>query len=108
MIDPLNALAFSLFENRGVYALLLGSGLSRAASIPTGWEITLDLTRRLAELEGAKDNADWSAWYQERFGEPPSSTPTSSLRRRTSRRSGGRRPPPTMRSPAWSATASSA
>lgn len=72
MIDPLNALAFSLFENRGVYALLLGSGLSRAASIPTGWEITLDLTRRLAELEGAGDQADWSAWHQERFGEPPS------------------------------------
>jgi hypothetical protein len=41
MIDPSTALAFSLFENKGVYALLLGSGLSRAAQIPTGWEITL-------------------------------------------------------------------
>lgn len=72
MIDPLNTLAFSLFENRGVYALLLGSGLSRTASIPTGWEITLDLTRRLAFLEGVEDQADWAAWHQARFGEPPS------------------------------------
>jgi len=41
--DPLTQLAFSIFENKGVYAVLLGSGLSRAAEIPTGWEITLDL-----------------------------------------------------------------
>jgi hypothetical protein len=40
MIDPPTALAFSLFENKGVHALLLGSGLSSAAQIPTGWEIT--------------------------------------------------------------------
>lgn len=41
--DPLTQLAFSVYENPGVFALLLGSGLSRAADIPTGWEITLDL-----------------------------------------------------------------
>jgi hypothetical protein len=40
-------LAFSVYESKGVYALLLGSGLSRAANIPTGWEITLDLIRRI-------------------------------------------------------------
>jgi hypothetical protein len=43
--DPLIQLAFSLYENKGVFAVLLGSGLSRAAEIPTGWEITLDLIR---------------------------------------------------------------
>lgn len=47
MIAPITALSFSLFENKGVYALLLGSGLSSAAQIPTGWEITLDLVRRV-------------------------------------------------------------
>jgi len=72
MIDPNTALAFSLFENKGVYALLLGSGVSRAAEIPTGWEITLDLTRRLGLLEGVTEQADWAAWHQGRFGKPPS------------------------------------
>jgi hypothetical protein len=28
MIDPLTALAFSIFENKGVNCLLLGSGVS--------------------------------------------------------------------------------
>lgn len=71
MIDPGTALAFSLFENQGVYALLLGSGVSRAAEIQTGWEITLDLTRRLGLLEGAGEQADWAAWHQARFGKAP-------------------------------------
>ena len=52
MIDPITALAFSVYENKGVYALLLGSGVSRAAYIPTGWEVTLDLIKRVAALEG--------------------------------------------------------
>jgi len=68
----MTALAFSVFENRGVYALLLGSGLSRAAQIPTGWDITLDLTRRVAALEGVYAQPNWAAWHQERFGAPPS------------------------------------
>ena len=71
MIDSATALAFSMFENRGVYALILGSGVSRGSRIPTGWEITLDLARRLGHLEGVEDQADWAAWYQERFGKAP-------------------------------------
>lgn len=50
MIDPATALAFSVFENRGVYAVLLGSGVSRSAQIPTGWEVTLDLVRRVGTV----------------------------------------------------------
>jgi hypothetical protein len=38
-------IAFAIHENKGVFAPLLGSGLSRAADIPTGWEITLDMVR---------------------------------------------------------------
>ena len=71
MIDPSTALAFSLFENRGIYALLLGSGVSRAADIPTGWEITLDLTRRLGLLDGESEQTDWAAWHRTRFGKTP-------------------------------------
>jgi hypothetical protein len=62
--DPLTQLAFSVYENKGVYALLVGSGLSRAADIPTGWEITLDLVRRVAAAQGVEDQEDWQAWYQ--------------------------------------------
>ena len=48
-------LAFSLLENKGVFAVLLGSGVSRAAQIPTGWEITLDLIRRVAAAQGVSE-----------------------------------------------------
>lgn len=51
MIDPLTALAFSIYENKGVYCLMRGSGVSRPAEIPTGWEITLDLVRRITSME---------------------------------------------------------
>ena len=59
--DPLTQLAFSVYENKGVYALLVGSGLSRAAEIPTGWEITLDLVRRVAAAQNTEDQDDWKA-----------------------------------------------
>lgn len=69
--DPLTQLAFSIYENRGVYALLLGSGLSRAAGIPTGWEITLDLIRRVALADGIEGKPDWGAWHREKTGQDP-------------------------------------
>jgi hypothetical protein len=71
MIDPATGLAFSLFENKGVYSLLLGSGLSRAAQIPTGWEITLDLIKRAAALKGIFNEPDWAAWYRQQTGGEP-------------------------------------
>lgn len=69
--DPVTQLAFSIYENKGVFALLLGSGLSRAADIPTGWEITLDLIRRVALAQGVEEQPDWAAWHRERSGEEP-------------------------------------
>jgi hypothetical protein len=71
MIDPLHSLAFSVYENPGVYCVLLGSGVSRAAEIPTGWEVTLDLVRRVATLEGVKDQTDWAGWYKRTHGSEP-------------------------------------
>jgi hypothetical protein len=67
-IDPLTGLAFSIYSGKGIYALLLGSGVSRSAGIPTGWEITLDLIRRIAAAEGLNCEPDPVAWYRERFG----------------------------------------
>jgi SIR2-like domain len=71
VIDPLNSLAFSVYENKAVYCLLLGSGVSRAAEIPTGWEITLDLVRRVAALEGVTDQVNWASWYKDAHGKEP-------------------------------------
>lgn len=70
-IDPISALAFSISANKGVYALLLGSGVSRSSKIPTGWEITLDLVRKVAALHGAECEPDPSAWYLTTFGKQP-------------------------------------
>ena len=71
MIDPLVSLAFSIQANRGVYALMLGSGVSRSAQIPTGWAIVLDLIRKLAKLEREDCEPEPAAWYKDRFGKDP-------------------------------------
>ncbi len=71
MIDPIDSLAFSIQSNPGVYALLLGSGVSRAAGIPTGWEITLDLVQRLAGPQKEKCKPDPEQWYLNKFKKPP-------------------------------------
>lgn len=69
--DPHTQLAFSVYENPGVFAVLLGSGLSRSAEIPTGWEITLDLIRRVALAQGVEAQPDWAKWYREETGQEP-------------------------------------
>jgi hypothetical protein len=75
-LDPLLNLALALYNTRGGYAVLLGSGVSRGAGIATGWEIVEDLIRMVASLEGGdapgKAAANAESWYKERFGEPPS------------------------------------
>ena len=67
MIDPIDSLAFSIQANPGVYALLLGSGVSRAAQVPTGWDITLDLIRKLAVASGESAEPDPELWYREKY-----------------------------------------
>ena len=71
VVRPELSLAFSLYSAPGTYALLLGSGLSRAAGVPTGWEVTLDLVRKLAAAEG-EPTSEPEVWYRERFGGEPS------------------------------------
>lgn len=68
MIDPRIALAFSV--RQGTHAILLGSGVSRAAGIPTGWEVLLDLISQVAALEKA-DAPDPAVWYREQFKKEP-------------------------------------
>ena len=71
MIDPIESLSFSIQANPGVYALLLGSGISRPAGIPTGWDITLDLVERLAVLYEEECEPGPVDWFQRKFGKPP-------------------------------------
>lgn len=71
MIEPMISLAFTVWSNPGVYALLLGSGVSRSAGIPTGWEITLDLIRKVAHLNGADPGGDPALWYRQTYGTEP-------------------------------------
>ena len=71
MIDPVESLAFSLQANPRVYALLLGSGVSRAARIPTGWEIVNHLLARLAASTSATPDTDLEQWYIQTHGSPP-------------------------------------
>lgn len=71
MIDPIDSLAFSIQGNPGVYALLLGSGVSRAARIPTGWEITLNLVEKLAAASEENAQPNPELWYSAKYGEAP-------------------------------------
>jgi hypothetical protein len=70
-MDPLLSLAFSMQSNKGVYAVLLGSGISRAAKIPTGWEVVLELVRKLALLTEENCEPDPEGWYLNKFGHAP-------------------------------------
>ena len=68
--DALARLAASLSESTGTYAILLGSGISRPAGIPTGWEIATDRIPRMAIALGEDPPDDPAAWYEERSGRP--------------------------------------
>ncbi len=72
MIDPVISLAFGVYSSKGVYALLLGSGVSRGAGIPTGWEVMEDLIRKIAALAGTDCGDDPAAWYACTYGKQPS------------------------------------
>jgi hypothetical protein len=71
MIDPELSLAVSVFQNKGIYAFLLGSGISRSAGIPTGWEIVQDLIRTIAHLRNESCEPDPDAWFHAAFGVEP-------------------------------------
>ncbi len=51
-VDPRVSLATSMHAAPGVYAVLVGSGMSSAAGIPTGWQVVEDLIRKIGIAEG--------------------------------------------------------
>ena len=70
-INPIESLAVSIQSQPGVYALLLGSGVSSGAGIMTGWQVTLDLVLKLAALHQEDASEDPAGWYESKYGEPP-------------------------------------
>lgn len=64
------SLSFSVEANQGVYALLLGSGISYSSGIPTGWGVLKELCRRIMQVDGSEE-PDEIKWYEEKFGTPP-------------------------------------
>ena len=65
MNNLLTTLSFSIYFNKGVYALLLGSGISRSAGIPTGWNIVTDLIHKLAVQYGTSNIDNPEKWFEE-------------------------------------------
>ena len=71
MLESQQSLSFSVAANPGVYALLLGSGVSRSAGIPTGWDIVLDLLSKLAANDDTSCGVDLQDWYRQKYGREP-------------------------------------
>jgi hypothetical protein len=87
-MSPLTAMIHSVQAGKGVYVPLIGSGVSRAAAIPTGHEVMLDLIRRIALVEaGGEIPPDLVVWFRERHGKAPTySTVLESLGRTAAER----------------------
>jgi hypothetical protein len=68
-LDPIVSLSVALAEAPGTCAFFLGSGVSRDAGVPTGWEVMRDGLRKLHQLETTSrdppDDAALDAWLAE-------------------------------------------
>ncbi|MFF2050324.1 SIR2 family protein [Leifsonia sp. NPDC058194] len=64
--DPQVSLATALQSQPGVYALLIGSGVSTGVGIPTGWGVVEALVRKMAVASGHSvgDDFDASIWWE--------------------------------------------
>lgn len=71
MNNQTTTIAFSIYSNEGVYALFLGSGISKSSGIPTGWDIVIDLIRQLAKLKKQKCEPNPVDWFKSTYGEEP-------------------------------------
>ena len=81
-LDPVVALAMSIHSSPGIFALLVGSGISRNAQVPTGWDVVVDLIRKVAELTDGETPTDPVAWFREKDrGDPNYSTILETLAR---------------------------
>lgn len=66
-IDPTIPVATAVQSAPGVYALLVGSGISKAAAVPTGWDIVADLIGKVAGLSDESPENPFD-WYRQHAG----------------------------------------
>jgi hypothetical protein len=71
MFDRVTPLAVTMQGAKGSFALLLGSGISRSAGIPTGWDVVLNLIERVARVEGHEPTPDPEMWFKTKYGSEP-------------------------------------
>lgn len=57
-------MTFSVAAQPCVYALLLGSGISKGAGVPTGWDVAEDLARQLADQQQEDPGDNPIGWYK--------------------------------------------
>lgn len=69
MVNNETKLSFSVKNNPGVFALLLGSGASTEAGVPTGWGVVQDLILKIADQNDADIETTPEGWYEETFDE---------------------------------------
>ena len=67
----MTTLAFSMYSNKGVFALFLGSGVSMPSGIPTGWDIVKDLTKKIAFIQNEPNITDSIEWYMKKYSADP-------------------------------------
>ena len=70
-VTPDVQMTFSVATQPGVYALLLGSGISKGAGVRTGWEVAEDLARQLAHQQNEDPGDDPIGWYKRWTGASP-------------------------------------
>lgn len=71
MPDPVLNLSVAVHGGKGIYALLLGSGVSRSSGVPTGWEVVQDLIRKIARVKGEDCGGQPDEWFRRTFGSEP-------------------------------------
>ncbi|MET9588137.1 SIR2 family protein [Streptomyces sp. NPDC006539] len=77
LIDPPMAMALNVHSSPGVYALLLGAGISIASGVKTGWGVVQDIVGKVAAVRDP-DNpdargeamADPEKWWEANTSEP--------------------------------------
>lgn len=69
-VDPVTRVAIAMDARPGAFALLLGSGISTAAGIPTGWDVVKELARQVMAASGDSVD-DPVAWFTARHGVEP-------------------------------------
>lgn len=71
MNNSTTSIAFSIYSNKGIYALFLGSGISKPSGIPTGWDIVIDLIKKLATVTKEEITGSPEKWFESKYGEEP-------------------------------------